>query len=418
MAILKSNTTNIVSATSGSGTGKYKAVGINEYQEVTKDELEYFNFMGMTNSTLKSKSEVEAVNGMISQNITGNRTADRNGSPYQSYTLSDGTTSEAEAAMSTTTQETAAAITATVDAATEASAAAQALSSKYYKGFGRLIDFTFIDGSDDDSRRAYMQIQGETAGLKEAISGEDQTVLQAVYNQLIDKYTSIIILSLQENMQEKQHIMPTVGDSFAATFAGQEPQVVSISGYLPFDGSKDNSWFLAFINAYRYFLRASRLAKYRCWLNLVFPDFSSYKCYPISFTASLSSEQDNVIPFSMNAIVMEHPINKAYGYSTTVTEPKNTVEEVKNNESADTKITEIQKETTKDPKEVGKASQKKSFVQSVQEGINSVLNSKTMQTINKTLAVTNQVHGALNVLTGKSYGKRYFSGKIGRGSYD
>lgn len=41
-----------------------------------------------------------------------------------------------------------------------------------------------------------------------------------------------------------------------------------------------------------------------------------------------------------------------------------------------------------------------------------------MQTINKTLAVTNQVHGALNVLTGKSYGKRYFSGKIGRGSYD
>lgn len=420
MTIYKSTTSNILSAASGSGTGKYKAVGVNEYQEVSTDELEAFTFMGMKD-TLKSKSQVGAVNGLITQNITGNRTADRNGSPYQSYTLSSGSTYEAESAMSTETKETEAAITSVTSVLgmdTSSSQGAQQLSTKYTNGSGRLADFTFIDGSDDEARRAYMQLQGETASMAEVLAGEDKTLLQSVYNHLINKYTSVVILSLQENMQEKQHIMATVGDSFAATFSGQEPQVVAISGYLPFDGSADTSWFLAFVNAYKYFMRASRLAKYRCYLNLVFPDFSSYKCYPISFTATLSSEQDMVVPFSMNAIVMQHPINKAYGYSSSITKPTSTVEEVAEANSTATKTSEIQNEVTKDPKEIGKLSQKKSFVQNVQEGINSVLNSKTMQSINKTLATTNQVVGAINVITGKSYGKRYFSGKIGRGSYD
>lgn len=420
MTTYKSNTNNIVSATSGSGTGKYKAVGVNEYQEVSNDEAEYFTWMGM-NSTLKSKSQVEATNALITQNITGNRTADRNGSPYQSYTLNSSTTSEAASTMSSVTKEAEAAINSVTDMLGLDSASSQGaieLSTKYSNGTGRLADFTFTDGSDDDARRAYMQLQGETSGMAEILAGEDKTALQAVYNHLINGYTSVVILSLQENMQEKQHIMPTVGDSFAATFAGQEPQVVSISGYLPFDGSADTSWFLAFVNAYKYFIRASRLAKYRCYLNLVFPDFSSYKCYPISFTATMSSEQDTVIPFTMGAVVMQHPINKAYGYSSSITTPTSTVEQVADAESISTKTSEIQSEVTKDPKEVGKLSQKKSFVQNVQEGINSVLNSKTMQSINKTLATTNQVVGAIDVITGKSYGKRYFSGKIGRGSYD
>jgi hypothetical protein len=363
---------------------------------------------------LKSTSQTEAINSNIKKTITSGNTAS---SSTQNLTATVGGNSVLESAMSEITQGVSSALS-LLGIGDSSSQGALDLSTKYVSGTGRLASFTFTDGSDDDTRRAYIQLQGETSAMAEVLTGEDKTILQAVYNHLINKYTSVIITSLQENLQEKQHILATVGDSFAATFSGQDPQVVAISGFLPFDGSADTSWFLAFVNAYKYFIRASRLAKYRCYINLVLPDFSSYKCYPTSFTATLASEQDTVIPFSMTAIVMQHPINKAYGYSSSITEPTSTVEEVAKAESEATKTEEIETEVTKSPSEVGEASQKKSFVQNVQDGINSVLNSKTMQSINKTLAVTNQVKGAINVLTGKSYGQRYYSGKIGRGSYD
>ena len=292
------------------------------------------------------------------------------------------------------------------------------LGSRYSRGNGRLVDFKYTDGSDDDQRRAYMQLVGEVESMSELAKGENSDLLHAVYEHLKTGYTSIIILSMQENLLERQHIMPTVGDTFAATFSGQEPQVLSINGYLPFDGDKDQSWFIAFVNAYKHFIRASKLAKYKCSLKLVFPDFASYTCYPVSIGITADSNQDNLIPFTMTAIVTENPINKAYGYAPSIANPQNTVEEVAVAESTSTKNAEIETGVTKDPTEVGKASEKKTWVESVSDWVAGVTNSKTMQTINKTLAISNQVSGAIDVLSGKPYGQRYYSGKVGRGSYD
>lgn len=292
------------------------------------------------------------------------------------------------------------------------------LGSRYSRGKDRLVDFKYTDGSDDDQRRAYMQLVGGVEAMRDIANGESSDLLSAVYDHLVKGYTSIIILSMQENLLERQHIMPTVGDSFAATFSGQEPQVLSINGYLPFDGDTDQSWFTAFINAYKHFIRASKLAKYKCSLKLVFPDFASYTCYPVSISLTADSNQDNLIPFTMTAIVTENPMNRAYGYAPSLTEPQNTVEEVAIAESTSTKNAEIETGVTKDPTEVGKASEKKTWVESVSDWVAGVTNSKTMQTINKTLAVSNQVSGAIDVLSGKPYGQRYYSGKVGRGSYD
>lgn len=292
------------------------------------------------------------------------------------------------------------------------------LGACYSRGRGRLVDFKYADGSDDDQHRAYMQLIGNTESMRDLAQGENSDLLHAVYEHLVKGYTSVIILGMQENLLERQHIMPTVGDSFAATFSGHEPQVLTITGYLPFDANKDQSWFTAFINAYKHFIRASRLAKYRCSLRLVFPDFASYICYPVSISITADSNQDTLVPFTMTAIVTENPINKAYGYAATLTEPQNTVEEVVLAEADSTKTAEIESGITKDPAAVGTASEKKTWVESVSDWVAGVNNSKTMQTINKTLAVSNQVSGAIDVLSGRPYGQRYYSGKIGRGSYD
>lgn len=288
----------------------------------------------------------------------------------------------------------------------------------YRHGSGRLVDFTYTDGTDDDSRRAYMQLQGETTALTSQIAGEDKDLLQSVYNHLINGYTSIIITSVQENLMERQSIMPTIGDNFAATFSGAEPQILVISGLLPFDASAEGSWFISFLNAYKFFIRASKLAQFRCSLKITFPDFTSYTCYPVSINNSLVSDQDNIIPFSMTAVVIQPPPNKAYGYDSSVTEPENTAEEVAEETSDETKQADIEKEVTKDPKEVAKTSEKKSFVDSVSSWVNKVTTSKEMQEVNKALTVANQVSGAISSITGKPYGSRYYSGKIGRGTYD
>ena len=120
----------------------------------------------------------------------------------------------------------------------------------------------------------------------------------------------------------------------------------------------------------------------------------------------------------MTAVVIQPPPNKAYGYDSSVTEPENTAEEVAEETSNETKQADIEKEVTKDPKEVAKTSEKKSFVESVSGWVNKVTTSKEMQEVNKALTVANQVSGAISAITGKPYGSRYYSGKIGRGTYD
>lgn len=300
---------------------------------------------------------------------------------------------------------------------TRATHQGSALGSMYRRGNGRLAEFTFTDGSDDDERRAYMKLQGDTAAMTGLIAGEDRTLLQAVHEHLIDGYTSIVILTMQENLQERQSVMPTVGDSFAATFSGQQPQILVITGYLPLDGNKDTSWFHAFTNAYKYFIRASRLAKYRCSLKIVFPDFASYTCYPVTFSSSLDSQNDTLVSFSLTAVVVSNPINKGYGYASSVLSPSNTVEEVVAATSEITLRSNIENSVTKTPNEIGELENKKTWVNTMTDFVNGAVNSKTMQTVNKVFAVANQASGAVSAATGRAYGTRKITGKTGRGSY-
>ena len=279
---------------------------------------------------------------------------------------------------------------------------------------GRLVNFSFADGSDDDERRAFLQLQGNVTAIKELIEGESASLLEAVYAHLVNGYTSICITGMQENLQERQHILPTVGDTFAATFAGREPQVIVINGFLPFDADKDDrSWFISFINAYKTFIRASVLAKYRCSLRLVFPDFASYTIYPTSISNTLMSDNDTLIPFTLAGIVVDNPTTKAYGYKQSILIPSTTIEEVQNEISLDTITKQIENDTTKDPKEVGSAAKKKNFWETINDGINSavgelnkVMKSKTMQSINQGFAILKEVDGAVNIVEGKAYGKR------------
>lgn len=363
-----------------------------------------------------TESQVK-VNNDITHAITGNSiqsavTTNLNNSISLS-SLVNSTTSTTEALSSLTSEVQQS------EALSETKAGNQSatLSSMYRSGRGRLVEFSYADGSDDDERRAYMKLQGNTTAMQSLIEGEDKSLLEAVYTHLIDGYTSVIILSMQENLQERQSVMPTVGDSFAATFSGQQPQVLVITGYLPLDGNKDNSWFHAFVNAYKYFIRASKLAKYHCSLRIVFPDFASYTCYPVSFSSSLDSQSDTLVSFSLTAVVTSNPINKGYGYSASITAPANTVEEVAQATSDKTVRTEIENGVTKSPAEVGEVENKKNWVSTVTDFVNGAMNSKTMQTVNKVFAVADQVSGAVSAVSGTAYGTRNVSGKVGRGSY-
>lgn len=304
------------------------------------------------------------------------------------------------------------------DVASATTESSISLGSMYQHGVGRLVDFTYSDGSEDVSKRAYMQLKGEVSSMSALIAGENKELLQSVYSHLIDGYTSIIITGMQENLQERQSLMTTVGDSFALTFSGMEPQIIVISGYLPFDNSAEGSWFLAFLNAYKRFIRASKLAEHRCNLRLIFPDFIEYTCYPVAINNMLNSETDNIIPFSMTAIVVENSVNKAYGYDSSVSEPTNTAEEVEQETSAETLQEDIEKEVTKAPEKVAQTTQKQSFVDSVSSWVNKVTSSKELQDINKVLTIGNQIAGAISSVTGKPYGSRHYSGKVGRGTYD
>lgn len=303
------------------------------------------------------------------------------------------------------------------------------LVSRYTYENTRLANFTYNDGSYDAARRGYLRLKGETSAFKEYMNtGANGTpALKTVFAHLISGYTSIIILSLQENHQEKQHIMPTVGDRFAATFAGKEPQILSISGLLPFDDQLDNemSWYTAFLTAFKNFIRASKLAQSHCYLQLVFPNFTEYNLYPISFSANISSEQDNLIPFVLSAVVVDKAppsvtLNQRVSEpeeNTKASEIEKTAEEVKNAESETTKEKEQQTKVTKDPAEVGKQKNKKNFMKSFQEGvnkvakeINKVAKSKTVQSLNKSMLVLGQARGAVNMLkNGSPYGQRNIS---------
>lgn len=193
------------------------------------------------------------------------------------------------------------------------------INSIYSSGNGRLLSFVYNSGGDDDNKRAYLRLGGETEILKKTIMSTAVTYrqLMSIFTQLTTGYKAFILTNIQENLQEKQHVMPTVGDSFASTFAGADPQVMTFNGILPFDNRSDMSWFVHFMNMYVRFIRASVLAKYRCWLELVVPDYQVYRCYPISISCTLDSASDTQVSFGVSTIVANDWADKAYGYTAT-----------------------------------------------------------------------------------------------------
>ena len=180
----------------------------------------------------------------------------------------------------------------------------------------RLTSFVTSDGNDDDNRIGYIKLVESGSGMASIAAGENKQQLEAIYSMIKDKYNRFIITSIQEARNERSSVMPTVGDSFAATFSGRQPMAISVQGFLLFDyDTSKMAWYHAFMNAYEYYLRASQLAKWRAKMKLVMPDFTEYTGYMLSVGASMSSEGDVVIPMNFSMLVVQESFNKAYGIS-------------------------------------------------------------------------------------------------------
>lgn len=291
------------------------------------------------------------------------------------------------------------------------------VNSIYESGNGRLLNFSYNTGGDDDSKRAYFKLGGETNELEKTISSTSSTVMQlkAIFNQLTTGYKAFILTNIQENLQEKQQIMSTVADASIQTFSGAEPQVIALNGLLPFDNSSDSSWFVHFMNMYIYFIRASKLAKHRCFLQVVLPDYQTYKCYPISITCNLDSSSDTLVQFGLTAVVANDWSTKAYGYTAATTTAaaldslaniqsqksmqdstkpttaksdnnQNTTDAAAINEKAQEKDTQQKKESgqSNTTKDLADKAKKKNFFQKTGEAINSIAK-KAAVTVNTTM---------------------------------
>lgn len=192
----------------------------------------------------------------------------------------------------------------------------------------RLVSFTHADPGTNGDRIAYLKItasNGPNAAsdinmLTDVIDGSPiKADLQEIHGELVGanaRYQKFILSGIQTSRQERTQIIPTFGDSFAAVFTGRDPMVISVSGSLIFDsssGTQSMTWYHAFINAYEYMLRGSRLAKWWAVAKLVIPDmtgaesYDGYTGYIISLSESHSAENDNVIPISFSMLVTHQP---------------------------------------------------------------------------------------------------------------
>ena len=181
---------------------------------------------------------------------------------------------------------------------------------------GRLLEVTPPDADDDDKRIAYIQlIAPDGAFVKDFPQDmkEDRAIMESLMGELKNKYQKFIVTAIGISSQERTQIMPTFGDAFAATITGKDPTVLSISGNLIFDyaGSGKLSWYAAFLNSYEYFLRGSRLAKWRAKLKLVIPDLVEYTGYMTSLSTQSSSDTDTVVAMQFSYLVTSQTIFKS-----------------------------------------------------------------------------------------------------------
>lgn len=181
-------------------------------------------------------------------------------------------------------------------------------------GHARLTEFTYNDGSEDDKRRGYIKLVDPTGAMANIASGEKKQQLDAIYAALTNSYGRIAFTAIQESRAEKSMIQSTVGDSFAVTLSGRKPNVLAVQAMLinDYDSSK-LTWYTAFLNAYEYYLRGSKLAKYKARVRIVLPDFTTYEGYILDLSSSLVSNDDIVVPISFSMVLCNETLNKAYG---------------------------------------------------------------------------------------------------------
>lgn len=178
---------------------------------------------------------------------------------------------------------------------------------------GRLVDVAGADITEDDQRRAYIKIEGDNVSdlLSDVdMNAVDAANLPAILSELQSGYTKFSLLAFSDGREEKMDLMQTCGDSFIATFSGRKPHVMTFQGNLVFDYGSQITWYHAFINAYEYFLRASRMAKYRCKMRIVLPDCQEIVGYVIGLSTNHDSNNDLVVPMSLSMVVVDKSLSK------------------------------------------------------------------------------------------------------------
>lgn len=179
--------------------------------------------------------------------------------------------------------------------------------AKYDDGEGRLTSFVHPDPDSDDKRLAYITLinpnNAKFDDVDDKISPVDRSVLSDLFAQLSGKYDKFIIEGINTMRQEKAQIVSTLGDNYAAMFSGKQPMTIGVSGRLVCDYDKKAlSWYKAFTYAYEYFLRASRLAKFRVKVRLVFPDVNEFEGYILSSSETQNAGDDMIIPWNFTML--------------------------------------------------------------------------------------------------------------------
>lgn len=185
-----------------------------------------------------------------------------------------------------------------------------------YNDGERLSSFT-PSGDEIDKQVAYFTLVGTNGKAPNKPDDLDKektmrSYLDELYTSLSDRYDKFILLSINESKSEKAQVLSTHGDHFAAIFTGREPTTISISGQLIADYGDSASWYRTFMDAYTYFFRASRLAKYNNHIKLVLPDgMETYVGYPLNISWSSSADSDILCNFNMGFLVVDRYWTKA-----------------------------------------------------------------------------------------------------------
>ena len=180
--------------------------------------------------------------------------------------------------------------------------------NKYDSGSGRLTDITSADYAKDDERLGYISLVAPSGAFTDIgkYADTNSSTLASLLKELQGKYTKFIFSAVQLQRDEQYTLVPTFGDAYSVVFTGKRPSVLGVSGHLVFDYDTSMlSWYTAFLTAYEYYLRGSRLAKWKAKVKLVFPNFVTYTGYIMSLNDSVQADTDNVIGVNFSFLISE-----------------------------------------------------------------------------------------------------------------